>query len=64
MKVVDPLVKESSMAISEKDCQNELAFNESVWDQSFESVQSYEPLTIPKIISPMQKMQLQHSKPQ
>ncbi len=37
----------SSIATSEKDRQNDLAQNESVFDESFELEQSFEPFTMP-----------------
>jgi len=57
------LLGASSIAPSAKDRENELALNDSVCDLSFEFEQSFEQLNQPEHTLPMQKMQMQQSKP-
>jgi hypothetical protein len=57
------LLGASFIAPSAKDRENELVFNDSVCDQSFEFEPSFDQLKMPQHTLPMQQMQMGHSTP-
>jgi hypothetical protein len=52
----------SSVAPSQKDRENELALNESVYEESFELERSFESLNMPQHTLPMQQITNPESK--